>query len=348
MSRLYKRGPYFWWEAYYKGRRFQRSTKMTRKDLAKQITDQWDMKLVLDDTSFLNLKNQSPTDTQSYFKDYLIFVEKRKSENTLEVTMGVLKRFESFLESKSIVQLDEITVRVMDGYIDWLNNAPKTKKNYLGIISIMLKQAIKEGVISTNPAVDATLPRILKNDLHRMLEPIDLEIIFSSAVQWFDYYQFLYHTGLRAGDVALLTSGNIDRHKPAIINFIRKSRRIHEFPIADHLLSMLPKNCSDNTPLFPNMFADTEKKLNWKLKAPRKHMQSMLRLNGRSKATLQSFRTTFNNVLRDLGLPIGDRQILLAHASSETTKIYTHPNFKLASEYVNKIPVYGNDPKVKM
>ena len=349
MSRLYKRGPYFWWEAYYKGRRFQRSTKMTRKDLAKKITDQWDMNLVLDDTSFLNLKNQSPIDTQSYFKDYLIFVEKRKSEKTLEVTMGVLKKFESFLESKSIKQLDEITVRVMDDYINFLDNAPKTKKNYLGIISIMLKQAIKEGVISNNPALNATLPKMVKNnEQNRMLEPIDLEIIFSSAGQWFDYYQFLYHTGLRAGDIALLTHGNINRKKKAIVSFVRKTRQIHEFPIADHLIDLLPSGCEDNTPLFPNMFADTEKRLNWKLKAPRLHMQSMLRLNGRPKATLHSFRTTFNNVLRNLGLAIGDRQILLGHASSETTKVYTHPNFKLASEYVNKIPVYGNDPKVKM
>ena len=38
---------------------------------------------------------------------------------------------------------------------------------------------------------------------------------------------------------------------------------------------------------------------------------------------------------------MGDIQILLAHASSETTKIYTHPNFELASEYINKIPTFN-------
>ena len=35
------------------------------------------------------------------------------------------------------------------------------------------------------------------------------------------------------------------------------------------------------------------------------------------------------------GLGIEDRQILLAHASSQMTKVYTHPNFDLALEYVN-------------
>ncbi|HJM33575.1 MAG TPA: site-specific integrase, partial [Candidatus Marinimicrobia bacterium] len=53
-------------------------------------------------------------------------------------------------------------------------------------------------------------------------------------------------------------------------------------------------------------------------------------------------RHTFNQRLRDLGLGIEDRQALLAHASSSTTKIYTHPNLDLAREYVNKLPVFDS------
>ena len=69
----------------------------------------------------------------------------------------------------------------------------------------------------------------------------------------------------------------------------------------------------------------------------------MLKLNNRQKATLHSFRHTFNHELAKLGLSIGDRQILLTHASSETTKLYTHPNFELASKYINMIPKFNKD-----
>ena len=344
MSSLYKRksSRYYWWSTVYKGRRYSLSTKLTRKDLAKKVADQWDLKLVLGDTSFLSIDNKQSDDIKSYIRNYLKFVEKRKSENTLEITKGVLRKFQIFLDEKSIQKLDEITVKTMDDYIDWLDNAPKTKKNYLNIISIMLEQAIREDVIKSNPAKKATLPQmVINSNLHRMLEPIDLALIFNHSGQWFDYYQFLYHTGLRAGDIALLTHGNIDRNKKAIMSFIRKSRRIHEFPIADYLIKLIPENKSMTTPLFPQLYADNEKRLNDKMTAPRKHMQGILRVNGRPKATLHSFRTTFNNTLRDLGLSIGDRQILLAHASSETTKLYTHPNFELASKFVNMIPSYG-------
>ena len=87
--------------------------------------------------------------------------------------------------------------------------------------------------------------------------------------------------------------------------------------------------------------ARATKEQNDKLKRPRKFMQSLLIANGRESATLHSFRHTFNQTLFDLGLDISDRQKLLAHASSDTTKVYTHPNFDLASQYVNRIPLYN-------
>ena len=43
------------------------------------------------------------------------------------------------------------------------------------------------------------------------------------------------------------------------------------------------------------------------------------------------------------GLSIDDRQILLAHSSSETTKIYTHPNLEISKKWVDKMPVFGMD-----
>lgn len=122
-------------------------------------------------------------------------------------------------------------------------------------------------------------------------------------------------------------------------------KRIHEFPLADQLFELIAESETDSAPLFPKLYSKNEKQLNGRLAMPRKHMQSMLRLNDRPKATLHSFRATFNNSLRDLGLNMDDRQILLAHASCETTKIYTHRNFDLAAQFVNLLPKYGKDVK---
>ena len=89
------------------------------------------------------------------------------------------------------------------------------------------------------------------------------------------------------------------------------------------------------------VYSESERKLNDNLAKPRKYMQSLLLKNDRKKATLHSFRVTFNNTLRDLGLQMEDRQKLLAHSSCETTKIYTLPNVKQARKWINKMPLYG-------
>ena len=343
MSCLYKRrnSPYYWWTVWYKGRKLYKSTKMTQKHLARKVKGQWDLNLVLGDMGFLGLSTHSPISASEYQRQYLKFIEERKSANTVSITKGVLKKFRQYLSTQDIRRLDEITVKVLDGYIDWLKCAPKTKKNHMGVVSLMLDQAVREEAISVNHARNVTLPMIVKQVKHRSLEPIDLEIIFSGAGGWSLYYSFLYYTGLRCGDVGMLMYGNVDRNKKAIVSFVRKSRRIHELPLAAALIHQISSGKSENEPLFPQVFADTERKLNDNLTKPRKFMQALLDAKNRPKATLHSFRVTFNNTLRDMGLSIEDRQVLLAHSSSETTKIYTHPNFDLASQFVNRLPIYG-------
>ena len=338
MSSIYKRAdsPKYWWSAFHRGRRLRKSTGMPQQGLAKKVQMHWDLCLVTGDYSFLGKSNQPSMDVITFSRHYLRLRE-RKSAKTYRTSKSMINRFISNVTALGINRIDEITTKVLDDYIDVLKVAPKTIKNHIGEINLFLSQAVKEEVIKSNPAKHVTLPLITKKDLHRNLETEDLEVIFNNAGEWLLYFSFLYHTGLRAGDVALLTYGNIEFKNKAIVSFVRKSRRIHKFPLADVLQTRLSKSENPLMPIFPALYADTEMRLNDKLKKPRKYMQMVLELNGREKATLHSFRVTYNNMLRDLGLEIEDRKILLAHSSSETTKIYTHPNFELASKFVNQI-----------
>ena len=345
MSSLYKRcdSRYYWYTTEIKGRRLRKSTRMSQRHLAKKVQQDWDLKIALGDKSFLGQLSSSSGQLSVFLEDYIKFLDKRKSRKTVITARGILQRFHTYLKEKKVNMMNDITVKVVNGYLDALNLAPKTKKNHLIEIRLMLNQAVKEDVLKDNPARHASLPRMEKSDLHRLLNDIDLEIIFCSDSKWDLYFRFLYHTGLRAGDVSNLTYGNIDRERKVITQFIRKSRRIHEFPLADDLLDRLDPGLEG--PVFPALYSKSEATLNGKLTKPRKYLQEILKLNGRPKATLHSFRRTFNNVLRDLGLSIEDRQVLLAHASSETTKIYTNPNLELARQHVNKIPKFQNVTK---
>ena len=343
MSTLYKRKrtPYWWWNTDYNGRRFAKSTKMTNKTLAKKVQQKWDLDIILGDLSFLGLSSNSNQNINSYVVEYLKFLSNRNENNkTISTIKGMLDRFSDYMENHKIKMLNQISVKNIDGYLDSLDVAPKTKKNNLQATSSMMKQAVKEDILKSNPCDLATLPKMVKDEkVHRPLQPIDLKIIFDGAGSWYMYYAFLYHTGLRAGDVASLRYGNIDFKKKSIVKYVRKSRRIHENPIADVLINMLDRNADKDAHLFPSLYTDKEQ--NDKIKKPRVYMQSLLKANDREKADLHSFRHTFNQSLLDLGMEIEDRQRLLAHASSDTTKIYTHPNFDLASQYVNRVKPYS-------
>ncbi len=340
MSTLYKRqdSPYWWWSSKARGKRLRISTGMRKKALAMQVKSKWDMMLFTGELSFIN-KRSLPSDNINAFVDEYLNVRSRVSQNTNNTARAVTTRFKRFLTKVGIQSISELNIKVLDDYIDYLDLAPKTIHNHLKELKIMLKRAVADDLLGSNPAEHVTLPKIVKKDLHRMLEPIDLSIIFSGANSYRVYYDFLYYTGLRAGDVARLTYGDIDFNRNAITCLIRKVERFHELPLAKELLVKVNQGKKED-PLFPNLYAVTERKLNDNLKKPRLYMQALLKAKGRPSATLHSFRTTFNNTLRDLGLDMDDRRQLMSHSSSETTKIYTHPNFDKAKEWIDRMPNY--------
>ena len=341
MSTLYKQTGYpcWYWSAYYKGKRLRKSTRLSQKSLAQKIQIKWDWMLASDDLSFYGSTSVLGPDIHGFMDEH-IKVRRRISINTYNTARAVVNSLSDYLKSINVKTVSDITIKVLDGYIDHLSCSAKTKKNHLIEIRQMLKRAVIEGLLPNNPAEHVTLPRIIKAEIHRSLDRYDLEVVFNHAGAWRLYFEFLYRTGLRAGDVAMLTYGNIDKKRKVIVSLIRKSRRVHEVPLSNILLNQIDNQNEDN-PLFPSLYTQSERKLNDNLAKPRKFLQGILKANNRKKATLHSFRTTFNNTLRDLGLSIDDRAVLLAHSSSETTKIYTHSNLELAFEYINKMPDFS-------
>jgi integrase len=340
MSTLYKRknSPYFWYSTGVYGRRIRLSTGTRSRRTAEKIQNTWDYRLAQGDTSFFE-ETGDPMDVQGYIKHHLSFLSDRKTDNTVLIAKGVLTKFGEYLELQGINTLASVQLKDIDGYLDSMQRTSKTKKNHLGVVSRMFNQAVKEEILERNPCEFATPPRVVHEVKHRPLEPKDLKTIFADPT-WKLYYSFLLYTGLRAGDVALLRYENIDVKRKRITQLIRKSRRVHELPLSVHLVNLLGEIKGRTGPVFPDLYTGDERRLNDNLAKPRKHMQALLKTEKRPKATLHSFRVTYNNMLRDQGMTIQDRQILLAHTSSETTKIYTHPNAELAEKYLDGLVNY--------
>ena len=138
------------------------------------------------DFSFLDLSSNSNQQIEPYINDYLKFLSNRlESTKSLKTAKGHLNRFADAISQIRIKRLSEISVKNIDQYLDSLTVSPKTKKNHLQSISSMMKQAVKEGILSSNPCELATLPKMKKDkSIHRLLLTIDLEIIFNGAGAW--------------------------------------------------------------------------------------------------------------------------------------------------------------------
>ena len=331
----------FYWKRSINGRRYRKSTRQVQRHLALKVAAKWDLMLLTGDLSFLNQKSAQSSRVDVYVPYYLGFCETRQSEKTIATATGILDRLLKFLKEKKVKQLDEINVALLNEYVVWLSPlAPKTIKNHIGAIGRMLSLAVDEEVLTKNVAQKVKLPKMISEDRHRLLEPQDLKLIFTGANEWLLYYSFLLFTGLRAGDVSSLKFSHLDFERRVITAFIRKSQRTIELPLADRLIELLPDNDDTDAPIFPELFSENETALNGRLRKPRVHMQSLLAEGGREKATLHSFRTTFNNLLRDQGLAIEDRRTLMGHSASKTTAVYGRQNLELAAGYINRLPKF--------
>ena len=172
MSTLYKRqdSPNWWWSSKARGKRLRISTGMRKKALAMQVKDRWDMMLFTGDLSFI-MKRYLPSDNINAFVDEYLNVRSRVSQNTNNTARAVTTRFKCFLTKVGIQSISELNIKVLDDYIDYLDLAPKTVHNHLKELKIMLKRAVVDDLLEINPAEHVTLPKIVKKDLHRMLEP---------------------------------------------------------------------------------------------------------------------------------------------------------------------------------
>ena len=234
MSKIFKKknSPYWWWTGHYKRKRYRRSLKVSKESHAHKIKEYWDLQLMLDKTDFLNLPHEHKPLIKDSIWEHLKFLSKRKSDNAVKSAQATFNKFKDYCSKSKLERINQVTIKALNGFVEFLDCSAKTKKNHMGVIKRWLDQAVMEDILPKNPALYVSLPRVVPMDLHRLLTDEDLEIIFKDPGPWENYYSFLLNTGLRAGDISLLCRENIDLEKGCIVSLVRKSRRTHEIPLS--------------------------------------------------------------------------------------------------------------------
>lgn len=285
---------------------------------------------------------------QKYYDKYLDYLlyERKISPNTILSYKDNLLRFDTFLNSKNILN---VTNKDIEKYLEFNDTmAEKSRAHYLTVIKMFYQFLVDEEILTKNPCDNIKSPKISKKlPIYLTIEEINklLDINLNNS---FDYrnkamLELLYATGIRVSELINLKFNNIDLEN----NFIRimgkgSKERISPFNetakkyltiyLTEHRNNLL-KN-KDSEYLFINNHGNQITRQGFF-----KNLKQIAQEQGLKKEiSPHTLRHSYATHMLANGADLRVIQELLGHSDISTTEIYTHlVNEHLKNEY-NKHP----------
>lgn len=210
--------------------------------------------------------------------------------------------------------------------------ADKTARTQLMVVNLIMRYAVEEGYIESNPARDLSVPKGLSKERREIASEADIKLVKESYDAPFgDFAYWALYTGCRRGELIALTWDDVDIEKRTIT--ISKSMFRDEdgkmkpkstktvsgnriVPILDKLMEKLTPGKGyvfgnpDGTP-----YTDRQVMRGW---------ERYQKATGVT-CTPHQLRHAYATMLFEAGVSESDAQTLLGHAQISTTKdIYTH------------------------
>lgn len=365
------RSPY--WIACYTdatGRRLKKSTKLTNKKKALQVS------LTLEHGEHLARKGAFTEDRlrelleqtlervigapiQHYTAEtWLHWWHERKSKArpaSAERYGQVMRDFLEFLGPRAQLPLEHIGVKDVLAFRNSESKrgvSNKTANLAVKMISMAFHDALRQGKIKFNPCLG--LDALEEDSVER--EPFTSEeikkLLKASTGDWKAAILFAYFTGARLSDVAGMQWSAIDLDKRLISFTPKKTKRgkkVLRIPLHPDLEKELLKNPGvGNAPLFPSL---TDRRTGGRRGLSAEFAAIMQKAgirgeiirhteNGRGNTTksFHSLRHSFNSALANAGIAREMRQVLTGHASERMNEIYTHRELEPLRSAISALP----------
>ena len=275
------------------------------------------------------------------FKDY-IASEKQLSANTIAAYYEDVSQFCEYLTSLNddIEELcDYFTIEKIDGWLVELHENDITARSIarkLSALSLFLKFLKIEEVIDDNPSSMMNRPKIGKHaPLYLTLDEVEkfiggVDITKPEGLRDRAVFELIYSCGLRVSELSGLDVGSV-YYEEGLLRVFGKGSKERLVPIGQRALSYLQSYLQDSRPtlvrkdkrtnaLFLNFRGERlSRKGIWR------NLKITAKLVGIEKDfTVHTLRHSFATHLIQNGADLLAIQMLLGHASINTTEIYTH------------------------
>lgn len=130
--------------------------------------------------------------------------------------------------------------------------APKTIQNTFSVLSSIMKRAVRDNRISSNPCEGVELPKVLKGD-QIILTPAEVAVMATEAGDYGDMVNALAMAGLRWGELVglqvqdvdlsgqrLLINRQITEDKGKLIHGLPKHDKRRRVPLLPPLAAIIP------------------------------------------------------------------------------------------------------------
>lgn len=269
-----------------------------------------------------------------YYQKYLDYLEfeRRLSKNTILSYQDSLKRFNTFIMPKNIL---EITKNDITAYLKFNENmAIKSRAHYLTVIRNFYQFLIDEEIIEFNPCENILMPKIEKTLPNYLTEEEIKKILDINLNTPYDYrnkamLELLYATGIRISELINLKLENIyfdddvilvkgKGNKERICPFSTYAKHYLKVYLENYRNSLIKK--TKNNYVFLNNHGKNMTRQGF--------FKILKEIANKKKITKEisphTIRHSFATNLLKNGADLRIIQELLGHSDLSTTEIYTH------------------------
>ncbi|MBU1091799.1 MAG: site-specific tyrosine recombinase/integron integrase [bacterium] len=284
------------------------------------------------------------------FVDYME-LEKNYSPGTIHQYGCDLKLFKGFLKIKDILGVESGDIR---GFLAHLKRerkySPTTIARKQATLRAFYKFCRKEKKVSDNPMEFIDTPKLPERqpvyltdeERKNIFDMVNSLTYTIRGKRDYAIISLLYYAGLRVSELVGLNAGDMRREGDSVtLKIIGKGNKERKVPLRieaqeaiNTWLQNRPSTAESNSAIFIN--TKTKKRLTART------VQFLIKriteqADIKKKITPHKFRHTFGTRLLQQGANLVDIQVLLGHASLNTTRIYTHTNPARLEEAVSKL-----------